>query len=80
MPLLRRPASLIMIGSKSGGMGPENRSVYGATKAALRSLACNISVELSADNIRCNVLSHDFIHTPLLELIATPEGKARFGS
>tara|TARA_R110002124_G_scaffold281902_1_gene456638 strand:- start:2419 stop:3174 length:756 start_codon:yes stop_codon:yes gene_type:complete len=79
VPLLRRPASLIIIGSTSGSMGLPQTSVYGASKAAMRSLARNITVELSADGIRCNVLSPGFTQTPLLEeLMATPDGKKRF--
>lgn len=79
VPLLRRPASLIIIGSTSGSMGLPNTSVYGATKAAMRSLARNITVELASDSIRCNVLSPGFTRTPLLEeLMSTPDGKKRF--
>lgn len=79
VPLLRRPASMIIIGSTSGSMGLPNTSVYGATKAAMRSLARNITVELSGEGIRCNVLSPGFTQTPLLEeLMSTPEGKQRF--
>ena len=79
VPLLRRPASLIIIGSTSGGMGLVNTSVYGATKAAMRPLARNITAELAADGIRCNLLSPGFTRTPLLtKAMSTPEGKARF--
>jgi|TARA_R110000824_G_scaffold45409_13_gene131357 NAD(P)-dependent dehydrogenase (short-subunit alcohol dehydrogenase family) len=79
VPLMRRPASFIIIGSTSGSMGLNQTTVYGATKAAMRSLARNLTVELSADGIRCNVLSPGFTRTPLLEeLMATPDGKKRF--
>ena len=78
VPLLRRPASLIITGSTSGKMGLVDVSVYAATKAAVRSLARNISVEHAEDNIRCNVLSPGFTQSPLLtDLMSTPEGKER---
>lgn len=79
LPLLNTPASLIIIGSTSSSMGLHDVSVYAATKAAVRSFARNLSVELAPQGIRCNVLSPGFTKTPLLDVLMNePEEKAKF--
>jgi NAD(P)-dependent dehydrogenase (short-subunit alcohol dehydrogenase family) len=55
--LLSRGASVILMGSISAQVGMVGGAAYGATKAAVRSLARSAAVELVDRGIRVNVLS-----------------------
>ena len=79
LPLLNDGAAIIMNGSIAGIKGLPGLSVYGASKAALRSLARTWAAELKDRKIRTNVLSPGPIDTPLMQ--AAPEqARAQFMS
>jgi NAD(P)-dependent dehydrogenase (short-subunit alcohol dehydrogenase family) len=67
LPLLRDGASIILTSSVVGSKGFPNRSVYSATKAALRSFARTWTSDLRARKIRVNVISPGAIDTPGLQ-------------
>ena len=56
LPLLTDGASIILQGSIAGSRGRPGRSVYNASKAALRSFARTWAQELKGRNIRVNLL------------------------
>lgn len=57
LPLLRDGGSIVLTGSIAGTKGRAGRSVYNASKAALRSFARSWASELAPRNIRVNLLS-----------------------
>ena len=57
LPLMSAGGSIILNGSFIGSAGFPGMSVYGATKAALRSFARTFTVELKGTGPRVNVLS-----------------------
>ena len=65
LPVFDNPASIILNASINAHIGMPNTSVYGATKAALLSLARTLSGELIARGIRVNAVSPGPINTPL---------------
>jgi NAD(P)-dependent dehydrogenase (short-subunit alcohol dehydrogenase family) len=67
LPLFADGGSIIMNGSIGGSKGFPAISVYGASKAALRSFARTWTLDLKARGIRVNVLSPGTIDTPALE-------------
>ncbi len=67
LPLLRDGASIILTSSIVGSKGFPGRSVYSATKAALRSFARTWTSDLAARKIRVNVVSPGGIDTPGLQ-------------
>ena len=79
LPLFRDGGSIVMNGSIASVKGMPGRSVYGASKAALRSFARTWLVELKERKIRVNVMSPGPIDTPALEN-APPEMKEQFRS
>jgi NAD(P)-dependent dehydrogenase (short-subunit alcohol dehydrogenase family) len=64
LPLLTEGASIILTSSIVGSKGLANRSVYSATKAALRSFARTWTTDLKARKIRVNVVSPGATDTP----------------
>ena len=64
LPLFNEGRSIVLTGSVAGSKGVEGLSVYGATKAALRSLARSFTAELKNRKIRVNVVSPGRIDTP----------------
>ncbi|MBL0745687.1 SDR family oxidoreductase [Chryseolinea lacunae] len=64
LPFLNNGASVVLTSSAVNEKGFPGVAVYSATKAAVRSLARTLSQELSARNIRVNVLSPGAIDTP----------------
>ncbi|HEX9319174.1 MAG TPA: glucose 1-dehydrogenase [Nitrososphaeraceae archaeon] len=64
LPLFNEGGSIVLTGSVAGSKGVEGLSVYGATKAAVRSLARSFTVELKNRKIRVNVVSPGRIDTP----------------
>jgi NAD(P)-dependent dehydrogenase (short-subunit alcohol dehydrogenase family) len=64
LPLLRDGASIILASSVVGSKGLANRSVYSATKAALRSFARTWTTDLKGRRIRVNVVSPGATDTP----------------
>jgi NAD(P)-dependent dehydrogenase (short-subunit alcohol dehydrogenase family) len=67
LPLLRDGASIVLTSSIVGSKGLPARSVYSATKAALRSFARTWTSDLKSRKIRVNVVSPGVIDTPGLQ-------------
>mgnify|MGYP001405028152 FL=1 len=65
LPYLNQGASIILISSALGQLGIPGLSIYGATKAAIRSLARSFSAELINRDIRVNTLSPGPVDTPI---------------
>jgi len=65
LPLLNRGASIVINGSINAHIGMPNASVYAASKAAVISLAKNLSAELLPRGVRVNVVSPGPVQTPL---------------
>jgi NAD(P)-dependent dehydrogenase (short-subunit alcohol dehydrogenase family) len=64
LPLLSEGASIILLASVVGSKGFPNRSVYSATKAALRSFARTWTSDLKSRRIRVNAVSPGVVDTP----------------
>lgn len=75
LPLLRAPASVVLIGSVAGSTGVQGCTVYGASKAAIRSFARTWALELAASDVRVNVIAPGITSTPLVDRITSqPDG------
>jgi NAD(P)-dependent dehydrogenase (short-subunit alcohol dehydrogenase family) len=70
LPLLCDGASIILTSSIVGSKGFADRSVYSATKAALRSFARTWTTDLKGRKIRVNVVSPGAVDTPGLRGLA----------
>jgi len=75
LPLLSDGASVILNSSIVGSKGFPGRSVYSATKAALRSFARTWTSDLKARHIRVNVVSPGPIDTPGLQGLNATDSK-----
>jgi NAD(P)-dependent dehydrogenase (short-subunit alcohol dehydrogenase family) len=75
VPLMPDGGSIILTGSVAGSKGFEADSVYGATKAAVRSFARSLTADLKARGIRVNVLSPGPIQTPGFHVYANDDVK-----
>ncbi|MFE7069172.1 SDR family oxidoreductase [Streptomyces sp. NPDC057620] len=64
LPLMTDGGSITLVGSVSASRNVPHMSLYGATKAALRSLGRSWAYELTERGIRVNVLSPGPIDTP----------------
>jgi NAD(P)-dependent dehydrogenase (short-subunit alcohol dehydrogenase family) len=79
LPLLTNGASIILTSSAAAVKGIPQRTVYSATKAAIRSFARTWAHELKGRFIRVNVFSPGPILTPLLEqTFADPKVKEAY--
>ena len=76
LPLLVDGASVILTGSTAGTVGTEAFGVYGATKAAVRSLARTWANELRTRRIRVNTISPGPIDTPGIDGLAADAQQA----
>jgi NAD(P)-dependent dehydrogenase (short-subunit alcohol dehydrogenase family) len=65
LPILANPSSIVLNASVNAHVGMANTSVYGASKAALLSLARTLSGELIHRGVRVNAVSPGPISTPL---------------
>jgi NAD(P)-dependent dehydrogenase (short-subunit alcohol dehydrogenase family) len=65
LPLLNDNASIVLNASINAYIGMPNSSVYGASKAALITLARTLSAELVGRGIRVNVVSPGPVTTPI---------------
>jgi hypothetical protein len=65
-PLLREGGAVVFTSSVADEGGAPGMLVYGATKAALRSMASGFAAELLPRDIRVNVVSPGFIATPTM--------------
>jgi NAD(P)-dependent dehydrogenase (short-subunit alcohol dehydrogenase family) len=75
VPLMPNGGAIILTGSVAGSKGFEADSVYGATKAAIRSFARSLTADLKARGIRVNVLSPGPIQTPGFHVYANDDVK-----
>jgi NAD(P)-dependent dehydrogenase (short-subunit alcohol dehydrogenase family) len=64
LPLMSAGGSIILTGSTTGSQGTPAFSVYGASKAAIRSFARNWILDLKGSGIRVNVLAPGTTSTP----------------
>jgi NAD(P)-dependent dehydrogenase (short-subunit alcohol dehydrogenase family) len=79
LPLLRDGASIILIGSIITTRAIAGYSVYGASKAAIRTFARQWMLDLKDRRIRVNAISPGPIDTPgLASLAATDEQRRHF--
>jgi NAD(P)-dependent dehydrogenase (short-subunit alcohol dehydrogenase family) len=79
LPLLADGASVILTGSTASVVAMPAFSVYGASKAALRSFARHWTLDLKARRIRVNVLSPGPTKTPGLLGLAGDDRAAQQG-
>ena len=68
LPLMRRESSIILNASTTTTVGTPAFSVYSATKAAVRSLARNWTLDLRGTGIRVNAVSPGVVPTPGYDL------------
>ena len=66
LPLFQDGGSIILTASIGGSKGFEGLSVYGASKAAIRSFARSWTVDLKHRKIRVNAVSPGGINTPMV--------------
>ena len=75
LPLMREGGSIILTGSTASSVGSPAFSVYGASKAAIRSFARHWILDLKGFGVRVNVLAPGSTSTPGLHGLASdPEG------
>jgi NAD(P)-dependent dehydrogenase (short-subunit alcohol dehydrogenase family) len=67
VPLFANPTSIVLTTSVNAHIGMPNTSIYGASKAALLSLARTLSGELISRGIRVNAVSPGPVATPLYD-------------
>jgi NAD(P)-dependent dehydrogenase (short-subunit alcohol dehydrogenase family) len=72
LPLLSQGSSVVLTTSIAADLGMATSSVYGATKAALSSLARTLSNELAPRGIRVNEVSPGPIETPIYGKMGMP--------
>jgi NAD(P)-dependent dehydrogenase (short-subunit alcohol dehydrogenase family) len=72
LPLMGEGGSIVFNGSINGLIGMPGSSVYGASKAAVRSLARTLSADLVGRGIRVNVISPGPVTTPIYERLGFP--------
>ncbi|CAA9563642.1 MAG: Uncharacterized oxidoreductase YkvO [uncultured Thermomicrobiales bacterium] len=73
LPLLANHASVILTGSTAASVGTAGFSVYGASKAAVRSFVRHWILDLKGRNIRFNTLTPGPTKTPGLVDLAGPD-------
>ena len=64
-PIIPDGGAVVLTASTAASSGGAGMSVYGATKAAVRSFGRTFAVELAARNIRVNIVSPGPIETPI---------------
>lgn len=78
LPHLREGGSIVLVTSTANTAGVPGLSVYAATKAAVRSLARTLAVELQPRGLRVNALSPGMIDTPIFDRLGmSPEDRSR---
>jgi NAD(P)-dependent dehydrogenase (short-subunit alcohol dehydrogenase family) len=77
LPLLTEGASIILMSSTTAVKGLGTRTVYSATKAAIRSFGRTWATELKGRGIRVNVLSPGPIETSAVKASMTDENAAQ---
>jgi NAD(P)-dependent dehydrogenase (short-subunit alcohol dehydrogenase family) len=76
-PLLARGGAIVLNASISAHIGMPGSTVYGASKAAVVSLAKTLSADLLERGIRVNAVSPGPITTPILERMGLSEEQLR---
>ena len=74
LPLLRAPASVVVVGSVAGDITLFGSSVYSASKAAVKSLVQTWGAELGRQGIRVNLLAPGITETPLVDRLQARDG------
>lgn len=77
IPLLRKGSSVVLNASVLSVKGSPQASVYGATKAAVRSFARSWTTEFPVENVRFNVVSPGPIETPIFSRSGMTEEQAQ---
>ncbi|HTS31807.1 MAG TPA: SDR family oxidoreductase [Bryobacteraceae bacterium] len=77
LPYFAKPASIVLNTSINAHIGMPATSIYGASKAALLSLAKTLSGELIGRGIRVNAISPGPIATPLYGKLGLSEAEAK---
>ncbi|WP_046246491.1 glucose 1-dehydrogenase [Hymenobacter terrenus] len=77
--LLRDSGAIVINASTVAHVGTPGASLYAATKAAVRQLARNLSMELAARRIRVNVVSPGVTHTAIFGRLGYSEEQAAAG-
>lgn len=72
LPLMGEGSSIVLTTSIAADLGMATSSAYGATKAALSSLARTLSNELAPRGIRVNEVSPGPIETPIYDKLGMP--------
>ncbi len=72
LPLLNKNASVIVTTSITNKLGCPNFSLYGASKAALRSMVQSLALELISRGIRVNAINPGPIETPIYSKFGVP--------
>lgn len=75
--LLRDGGAVVVVTSITNQLASPNFSVYGACKAALRSLVASLAIELIPRKIRVNAVSPGPIDTPMFERMGLPSEVSR---
>jgi NAD(P)-dependent dehydrogenase (short-subunit alcohol dehydrogenase family) len=78
LPLMGQGGSIILTGSTAASTGSPSFSVYGASKAAIRSFARNWILDLKGTGLRVNILSPGPTETPGISGLVTDEERAGF--
>lgn len=73
LPLMGQGSSIILNASAVSTKGVAGGHVYFATKAAVRSLARSLAIELAPQGIRVNAVSPGLIPTPFVGKMGLPE-------
>ena len=76
LPLLARPASVILLASSTIHQGVDRMGVYAASKAAVRSLGRTWAAELAPRDVRVNVITPGPIATPAIDRLAGKLGQS----
>ncbi len=77
LPLLVSGSSVVFTTSVAGRIGAPNGSVYGASKAAMRSLVRSLAAELLPLGVRVNAVSPGPTETPILSKITMTDAQAQ---
>lgn len=77
LPIFAKPASIVLNTSINAHIGMPNTTIYGASKAALLSLAKTLSGELIGRGVRVNAVSPGPIATPLHRKFGLPEAELK---
>jgi NAD(P)-dependent dehydrogenase (short-subunit alcohol dehydrogenase family) len=75
LPLLARPASVILLASTTIHQGTARMGLYAASKAAVRSLGRTWAAELAPRGVRVNVITPGPTATPAIEHLAEKLGQ-----